>query len=134
MTQRDERSLGRLVADLSHDMSSLVRGEIELAKAELKESATNVAKGSGMFIGAGFLAYVAFLMLTVAAAFGLVALGLHPALGFLIVAVVYLAISGLLVWMGVRGFKAVGPPKRAMDELEKTKALMHRGNGSGPEL
>lgn len=122
--QQDERSVGQLVASLGQDMSALVRGEMELAKAELRESVVHGVKTSAMFGIAAFLGYVAFLMLSVAAAFGLVAAGLHPALGFLIVAVVFLIIAGVLALLGKKHAQRIGPPKRAIHEFEETKAAL----------
>ena len=124
----DGRSLGQLVASASRDLSALIRGEIALAKAELKESAVAAGKGAGMFGAAGFLAYVAFLMLSVAAAFGLVAAGLHPALGFLIVAVVYLLIAAIVGYVGMRSVRKARAPERTIHSIEEAKTLVSRGD------
>jgi Flp pilus assembly protein TadB len=131
MPDQDEQSLGQLVANASRDLSALVRGEIELAKAELKESVAAAGKGAGMFGAAGFLVYVAFFLLSAAAALGIAALGLHPALGFLIVAGVYLLLAGLLVFIGVRNVKKAKPPQRTMRSIEKARALVNRSESNG---
>ena len=55
-----------------------------------------------MFGAAGFLALLAVVLLSIAAAYGLVALGLHPGWAFLIVAVVYLLVAGILAWSARR--------------------------------
>ena len=49
----DNASLGELLGDVTRDLSTLMRQEVELAKAELKQSATKAGKGSGMLAGAG---------------------------------------------------------------------------------
>lgn len=126
----DHRSLGQLVASASRDLSALVRDEIELAKTELKESVLAVGKGAGMFGAAAFLAYVAFLMLSIAAGYGLVAAGLHPALAFLIVGGVYLLVAGIVGYVGMRSVRKAGPPARTKQSIEEAKALVGRGNGS----
>ena len=48
---RDERSLGDLFSDLSRETTTLVRQEVQLAKAELTQSATEAARGIGMLLG-----------------------------------------------------------------------------------
>jgi putative superfamily III holin-X len=126
----DNRSLGQLVASASRDMSALLRDEIELAKAELKESAVAAGKGAGMFGAAAFLAYVAFLMLSIAAGYGLVAAGLHPAIAFLIVGGVYLLVAGIVGYVGTRSVRKAGPPARTKQSIEEAKALVGRGNGN----
>jgi hypothetical protein len=129
----DERSIGQLVSDASRDLSALIRGEIELAKTELKESAAGAGKGAGMFGAAGFLAYVAFLMLSVAAAFGLVAAGLHPALGFVIVGGVYLIVAAILALVGKRAMSKIRGPERTKRSIEETKAMLARGKTGGSD-
>ena len=127
--REDHRSLGQLVASASRDLSALMRGEIELAKAELKESAVAAGKGAGMFGAAAFLAYVAFLMLSIAAGYGLVAAGLHPAVAFVIVGGVYLLVAAIIGYIGTRSVRKAGPPARTKQSIEEAKALVGRGNG-----
>lgn len=131
MRESDERSVGQLVASLPDEMSTLVRSEIELAKAEATEAVQRAVGASAMFGIAGFLAYVAFLMLSVAAALGLVALGLHPALGFLLVAVAFLLVAAVLGLIGYRAIKKVGPPKRAIGELDRIKQTLRNPSPRG---
>ena len=49
------RSLGQLVSDVSTDLSQIVRGELELAKTEIKQDVSHAGKGAGMFAGAAVL-------------------------------------------------------------------------------
>src|ERR1035437_3527096 len=79
-----ERTLGQLVADATHYISSIVRGEVALAKAEIRADATKAGLGAGMFFAAGTLAFLALILLLIAAAYGLVAAGLAPWLAFLV--------------------------------------------------
>ena len=51
----DKQSLGTLVSGVTEDLSALVRGEIELAKTELRDSARTAGKGTGLLVGAGVL-------------------------------------------------------------------------------
>ena len=122
-----EPTVGQLVANASRDLSALVRNEIKLAQAELKRSAQAAGIGAGMFAVAGLLAFFALILLTIAAAYGLVAAGLHPALAFLIVAGAFLLIAGLLVFVGLRQIKKAKGPKRAIEtskeSVEQLKAV-----------
>ena len=59
-------SLGELFGELTRDFSTLVRQEVALAKAELKESATSAGKGAGMLSGAAVAAYMVLLFLSLA--------------------------------------------------------------------
>jgi uncharacterized membrane protein YqjE len=67
--QADERSLGQVVSDLSTDLSTLMKQEVALAKAELKEEVTKVGKGAGMLGGAGFAGWFVLLFLSLALMF-----------------------------------------------------------------
>ncbi len=64
-------SVGEIFADISRDLSTLMRQEVELAKAELRESATRAGKGAGMFGGAGLAGYFVLLFLSIAVWWGL---------------------------------------------------------------
>jgi hypothetical protein len=126
----DEPTVGQLVANASRDLSNLVRSEIELAKAELKSTAVAAGTGAGMFGGAAFLALLAVILLSIAAAYGLTALGLHPALAFLIIAVAYLLIAAALILIGRRQLgKAKGPQRAIETSKESVEALKAIGKG-----
>ena len=59
-------SIGDLLSEVSRDISTLMRQEVTLAKAELKESAAKSAKGAGLLGGAGYGALMAVFFLSVA--------------------------------------------------------------------
>ncbi len=117
---RDERTIGQLVADISHDLSGLVRAEIALAKAELTEEAKKGGIGAGMLAAAGFFAAVAFILLCFTAAYGLVAAGLAPWLGFGIVTLVLLVITAVLALVGLKKIKQVKGPKQTIDTTKQS--------------
>ncbi len=123
-TTSSEETLGALLATASRDLSTLVRSEIELAKAEVKVDVKNGVMGGAMFGAAGFLGVLAIILLSIAAAYGLVAAGLHPGWAFLIVAVVYLLIAGLLALVGKRAVSKVGPPERTIRTSKETAAFL----------
>lgn len=116
-----ERTLGQLVADATHDISSIIRSEILLAKAEIGADVKKAGIGGAMFAVAGVLGFLALILLLFAATYGLVALGLAPGLSFLIVAVVLLvvaAILGLVGWITVKKIK--GKPERTIKNAQDT--------------
>lgn len=119
-----EETLGALIATASRDLSALVRSEIELAKAELRVDVKNGATGGAMFGAAAFLGVLVVILLSIAAAYGLVALGLHPGLAFLAVAVFYLLVAGVLVLVGKRTVGKVGPPERTIRTSKDTAAFL----------
>jgi len=120
-----ERTLGQLVADATNDISSIVRSEIALAKAEMSADAKKAGLGAGMFAAAGVFAFLALILLLIAAAYGLVAAGLAPWLAFLIVAVVLLVIGAILVLVGKSSIdKLQGKPKRAIKSAQDTIAAV----------
>jgi cobalamin synthase len=120
-----ERTLGQLVADATQDISSIMRSEIALAKAEMKADAQKAGAGAGMFAAAGTMAFLALILLLIAAAYGLVAAGLAPWLAFLIVAVVLLVIGVILVLAGKRSIGGVkGKPERAIKSTLETIAAV----------
>lgn len=119
-------TIGRLVADASRDISTLISKEIELAKSELKVSARFGGVGIGLFAGAAFVAVLAVIMLSVAIAYFIhwdgAGLDLHWA--FLIVFGFYLLVAGLMAFLGIRSVKKVKAPERAIAQgREIPKAL-----------
>jgi len=92
-----DASLGELFSQLTSDMSGLVRDEVQLAKVELKDEINKVGKAGGMFGGAALAAYMAVVLLSFAAAWGLAEL-MAVGWAFLIVGVVW-AVAGTLLYL-----------------------------------
>lgn len=129
-----EPTVGQLVANASKDLSSLIRSEIELGKTELKKTAKAAGTGAGMFGAAAVLTLLAIILLSIAAAYGITALGLHPAWAFLIVAGFYLLIGAVLVFVGMRALKSAKGPQRAIEtSKESVEALKAIGKGDESE-
>jgi hypothetical protein len=123
---RSLSDVGELFADISRDLSTLVRQEMELAKAELRESATRAGKGAGMFGGAGVAGHFVLLFLSIASWWGL---GNEIGRGWsaLVVAVVWAAIGAVLAAMGRREIREVkGIPQTTQTAREIPDAL--KGN------
>ena len=115
-----ERSLGQLVASATEDLSTLVRGEIELAKIELKQTAIQAAAGSVMFIVAATFAFLALIMLLFALALGFIALGVWPWVAFILVAVILVAAGAVLAYFGRSKVSSLGPPQHTIDAGKAT--------------
>jgi hypothetical protein len=128
----EERTLGQLVAEASQDLSELVRYEVALAKAEIKDEVARGAKAGGMFGAAGFLALLATVTLVIAAAYGLTEAGLPAWAAFLIVTGVLLLLAALLVLIGVRLVKRITPPERAIRSTKQTIAAVRGARNGTP--
>ncbi len=98
--QRDDRSLGQLFGDLTRQLGTLVRKEIELARTERTTRATTVGRDAAMLGAGGALAYAALLVALIAVALLLIDIGLTPWLAFLIVAAIVGAIAAVLIQRG----------------------------------
>jgi hypothetical protein len=124
---RPKPTIGELVADMAQDVSTLVRNEIELAKAELAESAKRGAAG-GILIAAavGLLMLVALLLtfVLVYALFDVTGLPLWSC--FLIIAVVYLIITAILFLLARAQLQKMTGPEQAIEAQNTTKAIVSR--------
>ncbi len=117
---RDERSLGDLFSDLSRETTTLVRQEVQLAKAELTQSATEAARGIGMLVAGGVVAYAGLFFLLLAVVFGLIEVGWEPWLSALVVGLVVVAIGAVLVLRARESLKPANlAPRRTIETLKE---------------
>ncbi len=115
----DDRSLGELFSQLSRETSTLVRHEVELAKAELSETAAEAGRNAATIAVGGFVAYAAFLALMFALIY-LLAEVMAPWLAALLVAVVVGGVGAFLIMRGVNAFKEMNVvPQRTKETLEE---------------
>ncbi|MEU5906406.1 phage holin family protein [Micromonospora sp. NPDC047527] len=118
--ERAQASVGDLLGDVTRDFSTLVRKEVELAKAELREEASQAGKAGGMFGGAGLAGFLAVLFVSYAAWWGL-SNTMDQGWAALIVAIIWAAIAGGLFINAraqVRRLRAVLPrTKQSAQEL-----------------
>lgn len=120
-----ERTLGQLVADATQDVSTIVRSEITLAKAEITADAKQAGKGAGMFAGAGVMGFLGVILLLFAVVYGLVAAGVPTWLAFLIVAVLLFIVAGVLGLVGKKTVSKVkGKPERTIVTTQETIAAI----------
>ncbi|MDX6656619.1 MAG: hypothetical protein QOH62_1412 [Solirubrobacteraceae bacterium] len=108
-TDQREQSVGDLLKQLSQETSTLVRKELELAKAEVAEKGKHAGVGAGMFGGAGAAGLTALFALTLTAIFALDTF-MKGWLAALIVTLVWGAIAGVLALMGRNRIKEATPP------------------------
>lgn len=115
----NDTSIGALIGDITTDLSRLMRQEVELAKAEVKEEATKAGKGAAMYGAAGFAGYLAIVLLSFAAVFGIGrALGLDWAA--LIIAAVWAVIGAVLFARAREQMREVDPtPRRTVETLKE---------------
>ena len=124
-----ETSIGELIGDISNDLSQLFRQEVELAKVELKEEATKAGKAAGMLGVAGFAGYLAIVLLSFAAVFGLANV-IDAGWAALIVAVVWAIIGAVLYANGRKRLKTVDPmPRRTVDTIKEDAQWLKNPTG-----
>ena len=118
----DERaattSLGDLLGEVSRDISTLIRQEMALAKAEIKESAGKAGKGAGLLGGAGYAGAMAVLFLSIALWWGLGHL-IDNGWSAVVVAVLWAIIAAILFVAGRSSMKKVQGVPRTVDSLKK---------------
>lgn len=90
--KQPDKSLGELVGDMTTEISTLFRQEIELAKVEAQEQAARAGRAAGMFAGAAVGALLALLLLSFALAWWLDQ-EMNQAVAFLIVGAIWLVVA-----------------------------------------
>jgi hypothetical protein len=115
---RASASIGDVLTDISSDLTTLLRQEVDLAKAELRQSASRAGKGAGMFAGAGLAGHMTLLFLSIAAWWGI---GDQTGHGWsaLIVAAVWATIAAILALTGRKEIKTITGVPQATDTVRK---------------
>ena len=111
-------SLGERLGDVTRDLSTLMRQEVALAKAELSQSATNAGKGVGMLVGAALGGFFLLMFLSVALWMA-IAEGLGLGWAALIVAVIWGIIAAILASVGRKELKRIRGVPDTTDTLGK---------------
>ncbi|MCR8671579.1 phage holin family protein [Agrococcus sp. HG114] len=119
------QSVGDIVGDLMRDISTLMREEIALAKAEAKEQASRAGKGVGMLGGAGYAGSMVLLFLSLALMFVLGDLTEHLGWGALIVAVIWGIVAAILYFSGRSALKEVEPMPETVDSVKQIPDALH---------
>src|SRR5688500_18763659 len=120
-------SIGALISDISADLSTLMRQEVALAKAEVKDSATKAGKGAGMLAGAGYAGHFLVLFLSLALWMGIA--NLIDSLGWaaVIVAVLWGIVAAILAMVGRKELKKVEGVPRTTETAKRVPDAL-KGN------
>jgi hypothetical protein len=114
-----EASIGELIGEVSRDLSTLMRQELELAKAEIKTEVAKSGKAAGMFGGAGFAGYMVLLFLSIALWWGLENV-MDAGWAALIVAAIWGVIGTVLYVTGRNTMRTVNPkPERTVETVQE---------------
>jgi len=117
-------SVGALIGEVTKDLSTLMRQELELAKVEIKAEAKKAGQGAGMFGAAGFAGYMVLLFLSFALWWGLANV-MDASWAALIVAVIWGVIGAVAYAMGRKRFREVNPkPERTVDTLQQVPGAL----------
>ena len=121
-----DRSLGDLIGEVTQDLSTLMRQELELAKAELQQSASRAGKGAGMLGGAAVAGYFVLLFASVALWW---AIGSATGLGWsaVIVAVIWGIVAAVLYAAGRNSLKSVRGIPTTADTVKRIPEAL-KGN------
>jgi len=119
--QEDTRSLGELFSELANETTTLVRQEIQLARTEMTQKATQAGKDVGMIGAGGALAYAGLLALIAALIIGLGEL-IPLWLSALIVGLVVVGVGYMLIQRGLTALKQIDPkPQQTIQTLQEDK-------------
>ena len=122
----EEPSVGTLVQSAMADLSTLVRAEVELAKAEVGKSAKKAGIGAGAFGAAGVVLAFSFFFFGIAFAEFLTWLGIERWISYLIVWFLLVLVAVVAALVG-RGFiKKIEKPERTLETLHDLPDVLHR--------
>lgn len=116
-----ESGLTGMINSITDSITSIVRGHIELAKAEAIEAVKNALKSSVLFIIAIAMVNLGMIFLFIAGAFWISdAFNLSTAAGFLITGFVLFLCSGLMVGIAIWKIKAIKNSRKTIDSINRT--------------
>ena len=121
-----EPSIGQLVTSAQRDFSALVKQEIALLKSEVKVSVKLGGMSIALFAAAGFLALLAVILLSFFFVYLVHLTGLDLVWSYLVVVVLYLAVAGVLGFVGYKKITKVRPPQRSIHQAQETKDTLLR--------
>ncbi len=114
----DRPSIGTLLSEITEDLSTLFRQEVELAKVELTDQAKKAGTGAGMFGGAAVAANLALVFVSVSLWWALGAL-INRGWSALVVAILWGVVALVLAKRGQKQVKEVGGAPRTAETLKK---------------
>ncbi len=117
-------SVGALIGEVTKDLSTLMRQELELAKVEMKAEAKKAGQGAGMFGAAGFAGYMVLMFLSFALWWALENI-MDAGLAALIVAILWGIVGAVAYSMGKKKFDQVHPkPERTVETLSQVPGAL----------
>jgi hypothetical protein len=126
----EHRTLADLVVEVSENASTLVREEIELAKAEISEKVGKILRGSAVGAAAGVFAFLAVIMIFhgVAWLLGEEVFSGNIWAGYFVTAGIFLLVSALAGFVAYRALRAGAPPlpEQAIEEAKLTKEMLEK--------
>ncbi len=118
MTAPQDESTGRLIAQATEDISTLIRAEMQLAKDDLAKAGKRVGVGAGLFGAAGVVALYGLGVLLSAAVLGLANVT-DPWLAALIVAIALFVVAGIAALVGKSSVsKATQAPAERVESVQ----------------
>ena len=123
------RSLGEILGEVTSDLSTLFKQEVELAKVELKQEATKAGKGAGMFAGAGVAGLMLLVFLSLTVMF-LLDEQIPTWVAAAIVTLVWAVIAGVLALLGRKNLKKANPQLPQTQQTLKEDAQWARAQRS----
>jgi hypothetical protein len=112
-------SVGDLLGEVTRDLSTLMRQELALAQAEVKQEAVKAARAGGMLGAAGFAGYMVLLFASIAAWWGLAEV-MAAGWAALIVAAVWAVVGAVLFLQGRKRMSEVNPkPERTVETVSE---------------
>ena len=128
----EDVSVGDLIGNVTRDLSTLLRQELALAQAELKQEASKTVKGAGAMAGAGVAGHFVLLFLSLALWAGLSNV-MDAGWAGLIVAVIWAIVAGVLYASGRAKLRQVNPtPDRTVETLSQVPDALKGSRGGHP--
>jgi xanthine/uracil permease len=130
--RKDDRSIGQLLKELTHESSTLLKQEMNLAKTEMSEKASRVGANLGEVAVGGAVAFLGAIALLLAVVYGLtslldkfMSLGVAAWLAPLIVGAVLAAVGYSLIKKALATLKQESlTPQRTTQSLQENKAWL----------
>jgi uncharacterized membrane protein YqjE len=113
-----DTSVGELLSRVTDDFSQLVRTHVELAKVEIKEEVGKAGKGAGLLTASALAGYLTIILLSFAAAWGLSEV-VPEGVAFLLVGLVWAAITAALALSGKRELQQVAAPPKTKETIQE---------------
>ena len=123
-------SLGQLVSLAVRDVSQLIKWEIDLAKLELRDDIKRLGISGAMLGVAAFIGCLVLVLLSFAAAYGLIAAGIWDWAAFLIIAGAYVLVAGTAVLIGMQKMRRLSALRRTRTSVQGSIAMLRHGGGT----